>query len=99
MFGMLDYRAHKLLWLLWLPFLAASWLLYFISIGVGIALAASTDYSIWIKLAIAYVVFEPSLIVCTLIIGCLRWMVKTAFFWTIDVVPMRGSDLDNHAQW
>ncbi len=38
LFGMLDYRAHKLFWLLTLPLRLVGWLLIFVSIGAGIAI-------------------------------------------------------------
>ena len=56
MFGMLDFRAHKLYWLLTFPFRLTNWVILFAAI-VGIIVARSTPYAWWAKIMIAYL--EP----------------------------------------
>ena len=58
MFGMLDYRAHKLFWLLTLPIRWTGKLSSFVCIGIAILIAQNTSYSFWVKVIIAYASME-----------------------------------------
>jgi hypothetical protein len=44
MFGMLDYRAHKLFWLLTLPFRLVSRAFYFIFVAIAVSIGIWTGY-------------------------------------------------------
>jgi hypothetical protein len=93
MFGMLDYRAHKLLQLLWLPFAILAKLSSFVIIAVAIIIAESTSYSTLVKIIIAYILFELIGIIAFQVIWALViWAFKRAFFWLIDVVPAHGAN-------
>lgn len=92
MFGMLDYRAHKLYRLITFPFYFISWIIFFSAIAVGIMVARSTEFSWWAKIIIAYLVFELALFIGNLLFKCLMWLFNRAFFWTVDVIPSEGSD-------
>ncbi|MGP0060291.1 MAG: hypothetical protein ACLPID_13490 [Beijerinckiaceae bacterium] len=91
MFGMLDYRAHKLLWLLLWPFTILTKLTFFAVIAAAIIIAQNTAYSTVVKVVIAYVVCELMLAVVSLIVLASHWMFKAVFFWLIDVIPAHGS--------
>jgi hypothetical protein len=45
MFGMLDYRAYKLLWLICLPLRLIIWIAAWGSIAIAIMIGASLDYA------------------------------------------------------
>jgi hypothetical protein len=46
-----------------------------------------------IKIVIAYVVFEIIMIVVQIVFGIISWILRKAFFWTVDVIPAQGSDM------
>jgi hypothetical protein len=56
MFGMLDYRAYKLAWLIWLPFRLILWIATWGSIVVAIMISASLHYSVLVRIVIAWVI-------------------------------------------
>jgi hypothetical protein len=93
MFGMLDYRAHKLYWLLTLPLRIFARLLFLIAVAVGIGVGQWTEYAVWLKIIIAYLVMEGTgLLLMLLWQGLVAWPVNTIFFWLIDVIPTRGEN-------
>ena len=89
---MLDYRAHKLFWLLTLPIRILGKLLFFVCVGAGIIIAQQTSFGFWIKALIAYATMEGILIVALILWFILMWTAKTIFFWIVDVIPARGDD-------
>jgi len=93
MFGMLDYRAHKLYWLLTLPFRIVARLLFFVIVAIAILIARWTEYSPLVQIVIAYVAMEGMATVFTLLwMGLVSWPIDKAFFWIVDVIPSRGED-------
>jgi hypothetical protein len=93
MFGMLDYRAHKLYWLLTLPLRIISRLLFFVIVAIAIAIGVWTGYSPWVQILIAYAAMEGMGLVFSLLwLGLVAWPIEKMFFWIIDVVPARGAD-------
>jgi hypothetical protein len=95
MFGMLDYRAHKLFRLLRLPFDIVGKLLICVCIVVAILIAQPTGYNVLLKIVIAYVAFEAIGIftgVIWLRIVCEAF--KRAFFWFVDIVPAHGTNAE-----
>jgi hypothetical protein len=92
MFGMLDFRAHKLYWLLTFPFRLTNWVILFAAIPVGIIVARSTPYAWWAKIMIAYLVFGLALIIGGLLLGGSLRLFSRTFFWIVDIVPSKGSD-------
>ena len=97
MLGMLDYRAHKLLWLITLPWvvvvLLASW---GASIVVPLIIQSQLPhYHFLVKVLIAWVGVELG---GGLILALVNWVVasliKRVFFWIIDVLPAHGKDAE-----
>jgi hypothetical protein len=93
MFGMLDYRAYKLLWLICMPLrlivLIASWAAVF----VAIMFSASLDYSVPVRIVIAYAIWEGLGLVLLIVRGILFSLIKKAFFWWVDVVPAKAESV------
>jgi hypothetical protein len=52
MFGMLDYRAYKLLWLICLPLRLVMRIAAWGSVVIAIMISASPDYSVLIRIII-----------------------------------------------
>lgn len=93
MFGMLDYRAYKLLWLICLPLRLAIWVLAWGSIVLAIMISATLNYSAPVRIVIAYAIWEGAAIVLQIIRGILFWVIKRGFFWLVDVVPAKAADV------
>jgi hypothetical protein len=95
MFGMLDYRAYKLFWLIGLPFRIAGRLAFFIIVAIGIFIGHWTGYHVLVQMVVAYLAFEAIILVFNLL-----WTVvivnpyAKVFFWVIDVVPSRGKNTE-----
>jgi hypothetical protein len=94
MFGMLDYRAHKLLWLIFLPIRLCIWVSYFANIFVSVLFANSLHYSLPIKVIAGYVVFEIIGMLLLAFWTFVNWIIQKAFFWIIDVVPSDGENAE-----
>ena len=93
MFGMLDYRAHKLYWLIALPFRLIARIMYFATIFVGIGIAQFTSFSIPIKIVIAYVSFEAiGLVLLLTVYWGMTSVLNRIFFFIVDVVPAHGAN-------
>lgn len=92
MFGMLDYRAYKLLWLLTRPFVIVSYLILVLCLVLGIFVAERFHYPAPVKIFIAYVAFEAIGFFAFLFSKLVLWLIERAFFWAIDVVPAEGRD-------
>jgi hypothetical protein len=94
MFGMLDYRAHKLSWLLTLPLRLAFRAFYFIFIAIAVSIGLWTGYHPLVQMIVAYVAFEAMLFVFGMLWSVLiAWPVDKIFFWIVDVIPARGEDI------
>jgi hypothetical protein len=90
---MLDYRAHKLYWLMSLPVRLVSRLTYFAIIIAAILIAQSTAYSTLVKIIIGYASFEGIMLVLFIFIfAVLGWALRRLFFFLIDVVPAHGDN-------
>jgi hypothetical protein len=94
MFGMLDYRAHKLLWLLFLPIRICVRLSFFVNVAAAVFLAAMTSYSLLVKIVIAYLIFELIGMVLLAFWTFISWLVRKGFFWVIDVIPADGDNAE-----
>jgi len=95
MFGMLDYRAYKLFWLITLPFRIAARLAFFVIIGIAIFIGHRTGYHVLVQMVIAYVAFEAiSWVFSYLWALLIATPIAKAFFWVIDVVPSRGENME-----
>ena len=91
MFGMLDYRAHKLFRLLLFPLAIIFKLAFYAGIATSIIIAQNTSYTTVVKIVLAYVVFEVLTAVIGAVYSAVMWMFKRGFFWLIDVIPAHGS--------
>jgi hypothetical protein len=94
MFGMLDYRAHKLFWLLYFPLRIAGKIALWAMIVVAILIVHSFSYSWPVKAVLGYVIFEAMGIGVTIIFAALSWLLSKSFFSLIDVVPTKGEDAE-----
>jgi len=91
-FGMLDYRAHKLFFLLMLPLWLFSKVSYYFCILAGILIAQNTSYDFWIKVIIAYASTELCAAILLAVWWAINHLVQKIFFWFVDVIPARGAD-------
>jgi hypothetical protein len=100
MFGMLDYRAHKLLWLLIWPFttvqLVASYALL-VAVAIYVRVEFVTYHPL-LQIVGAWVAAQFAMSVLALLFFLVVSLVKKLFFWTIDVVPAHGEDADEARQ-
>src|SRR5208337_837408 len=93
-----DYRAHRLRWLVSLPFRAILTLSFYGALIAAIEIALSTSYGTLVKIVIAYFVFELIAILLSLIFGFLIRSVNFILFQFINVVPIIGAN-DEEAQF
>jgi hypothetical protein len=94
MFGMLDYRAYKLFWLVGLPLRLISRLCFFVIVAIAIMIGRWTEYVPLVQIIVAYAAMELiALIFALLWLALITLPVDKAFFWLIDVIPSRGEDV------
>jgi hypothetical protein len=95
MFGMLDYRAYKLFWLLTFPFRLAGRAFYFTFIAIAVWIGIWTGYQpLVVQIIVAYLAFEAMFLVFGILwLLLITWPVDKIFFWIVDVVPARGEDI------
>jgi len=95
MFGMLDYRAHKLLWLLSLPY-RMTFLVVFYGFVIITALVVHSQlghYHPALQILIAWACVElPGSVLFTIINWIALTVISKVFFWFIDVVPAHGKN-------
>jgi len=94
MFGMLDYRAAKLFWLLMLPLRVATWFVPWVSIAVAVLVASVEfrNYSWLAKIGIAIAAFLMMAFALAIMLTAIQWWLKQGFMWVIDVIPSKGAD-------
>jgi hypothetical protein len=93
MFGMLDYRAYKLLWLICLPHQIAMWIASWGLVVLAIMISAPLHFSVPIRIVIAIAIFEGAGIVLSITRVILFWFIKKGFFWLVDVVPSKAESV------
>ena len=98
MFGMLDYRAHNLLWLYGMPLRLLSWVLYFALIAGAIAIAQWTGYALLLQILIGYIAYEVLAMLAQVVLLVLGWVAQRVFFFVVDVVPARGETVEEAKQ-
>src|SRR5712671_5118595 len=93
---MLDYRAHKLFWLILLPFHVAGRIIFYLTaVATSIVVAQLTSYSPLAKIPIAFVAWElMSWVLIGVIWAAVCRLVANAFFWMVDVMPAHGANAD-----
>jgi hypothetical protein len=94
MFGMLDYRAYKLLWLLRLPWRIVDWIAFFAAVVIAVLIAEWTQYPLLLKIVVGFVAFEAVGFLLFIILRIIGWPFQRMFFWMIDVVPARGANAE-----
>ena len=106
MFGMLDYRAHNLYWLLELSLRVIVRIILFVAILASILIgqfAAQSDLFVspgkygngtLSKIVIAYVAFELISMVNVFVFTALGWTLNRLFFFCIGVVPAHGANVE-----
>jgi len=96
MFGMLDYRAHKLYWLLTMPFAVVAKLSFYAVVVASIVIAEQTSKSVGTKIVIAYAAMEA---ICILVFQVFWRLVFGAlnkiFFFFVDVLPAHGTNAED----
>ncbi len=90
LFGMLDYRAHKLYWLLRVPLVLAVIALSFFLLFAAFAYARTFSYPTIVQFGIAVALFELGAIALQIVIAILSWVLRKIFFFLVDVVPAEG---------
>jgi hypothetical protein len=98
MFGMLDYRAYKLLWLFRMPVRLLGWVVYFAAIAAAIPIARSTQYALLFQVLIGYVAFEVMVGLASIVLRILDWITRRIFFFWVDVEPARGETVEEAKQ-
>jgi hypothetical protein len=80
MFGMLDYRAYKLAWLICSPLRLVMWIAEWSSIVIAIMISASLDYSLPIRIVVALAISVGAAVVLYFIRRILFWFIIKGFF-------------------
>jgi hypothetical protein len=93
LFGMLDYRAHKLYSLLCLPLRLVSLICFLVIVLIAVIVANGTAFNVVGKIAIGIVVFEAVGGVAMLVLHATSMAFRAVFFWLIDVIPAHGSNV------
>jgi hypothetical protein len=89
MFGMLDYRAHKLFWLVCLPIRLCVRLCFFANVAISIFIANTTSYSVIIKVIIGYLLFELIGMVLLAFWTFISLLIQRIFFWIVDIIAVQ----------
>jgi hypothetical protein len=92
MFGMLDYRAYKLFWLVTLPLRVMGKIGFYVCIFAAIVIAQWTGYDLWLRIVVAYVLMELFALVLQGVWFVLGVITTRIFFWFLDVIPGRGAN-------
>jgi hypothetical protein len=94
-FGMKDYRAHNLYWLLSLPLWLFGRILFLaVAILLPMIVVSLTHYEAWLQIVIAYVAMETVLLVLLFVFVWFNYLFKRLFYFFIDVEPSVGRTPD-----
>jgi hypothetical protein len=69
-----------LLWLICLPLRLIIWIAAWGSIAIAIMIGASLDYSVLVRIVIAYAIWEGAAIVLLIVRRIISWFIKKGFF-------------------
>jgi hypothetical protein len=69
-----------LLWLICLPLRLIIWIAAWGSIAIAIMIGASLDYSVLVRIVIAYAIWEGAAIVLLIVRWIISWFIKKGFF-------------------
>ena len=93
MFGMLDYRAYKLLWLICWPLRLAMLVASCGAVFIAIMISSSLGIIPLFRIAVAYEIWEGLGIVLLIIRWAIFWFIKKCFFWIVDIVPSKAENV------
>ncbi|MCB1550980.1 MAG: hypothetical protein KDJ26_03150 [Alphaproteobacteria bacterium] len=95
MFGMLDYRAHKLYWLLALPLRAIYWFLAIFILIASCLWASSVVDNVVLRLLLSYVAMEIGIVIFGLFWNHVILRIhKAVFLFFIDIEPFDGRTIE-----
>ncbi|SOB60608.1 membrane protein of unknown function [Pseudodesulfovibrio profundus] len=94
MFGMLDYRAQKLFWLLSLPLATLAVIAPYAAIPFSAVLSDAWTKVWYYQILLAYVLFEGGVFVFSLVYKALMHVLEKTFFWLIEIIPSQGEDIE-----
>jgi hypothetical protein len=57
---------------------------------IAIIIRTSLDYSVPIRIVIAYAIWEDAMILLMIVSWIAFWFIKKGFFWVVDVVPAKA---------
>jgi len=90
MFGMLDYRAHKLYWLLSLPLGLLNWCATIAIFFASCWLASSLVTNVIARFALAYIAMQVFCIFFVFFCKGIVWCFDSLFYFFIDIEPADG---------
>jgi hypothetical protein len=93
MFGMLDYRAYKLLWLICWPLRLVMFVGSWGAVFIAIMISSSIDVIPLYRIVIAYAIWEGFGIVLSILRWLIFWFIKKCFFWLVDIIPSKGENV------
>jgi hypothetical protein len=93
MFGMLDYRAYKLLWLICWPLRLVMFVGSWGAVFIAIMISSSIDVLPLYRIVIAYAIWEGFGIVLSILRWLIFWFIKKCFFWTVDIIPSKAESV------
>jgi len=100
MFEMLDYRAHKLYWLINLPFVIAAKIAFYVLILISILIAEQFSYGVFLKIGIAYVLLELlSLVAINVLWGLIFSGIRRVFFGSSILNQLMAKILRKQKRW
>lgn len=95
MFGMLDYRAHRLLWIFLLPITILGLLLSYSGVIIAVILARDRYGEgidlLW-QFGFAFLVAEIIALATLILLTPLKWALGKLFHFFIEVMPAEGRD-------
>jgi hypothetical protein len=92
MFGMLDYRAYKLLWLICWPLRLVMFVGSWGAVFIAIMISSSIDVIPLYRIAIAYAIWEGFGIVLSILRWLIFWFIKKCFFLASRHHPVEGRE-------
>jgi hypothetical protein len=93
MFGMLDYRAYKLLWLICWPLRLVMFVASWGAVFIAIMISSSLDVIPLYRIVIAYAIWEGFGIVLSILRWLILWFIKKCFFWLVEIIPSKADNV------
>jgi hypothetical protein len=77
-----------------LPLRFLIWIAAWSSIFLAIGIASTLQYAPWARMLTAYAIWEGAAIILSIIRVIIFWVIKKLFFWLVDIIPVKGSNID-----